>query len=217
MRTSTTFISGVSARQFWRGSFFREYQHRFLSRHGHSLQGSVVEIGAETQYGHHQHFPNADPYVATNLNGDVGVIADATANPFRTGSIDAVVCVSVVEHIRDIESAFAEFSRVLRPGGVLVLAVPFCYPIHDRQDYWRATDQTLLDLLGDHFDPVRVTRLGGKISTVAELLQRPVGRFGRRYLPMKVFGTAFAAAFGWLDQPDDSPLGFGIVAQRRAP
>ena len=49
------------------------------------------------------------------------VQGDANAMPFRDASFDAVICVRVVHHFVDPGRAFAEFARVLRPGGVLVL------------------------------------------------------------------------------------------------
>ena len=179
------------------------------------MQGLVVEIGAEPQYHHERHLPNVDYYLPTNLGGEVGAIVDATNTPFGTASLDGIICVSVIEHIHDVRAVFAEFSRTLRSGGLLLAAVPFCYPIHDVQDHWRPTDQALLEMLGHDFDPIRMTRMGGKISVVSELLQRPEGKYGKRYLPIKVFGGAFAMVFGRFDQPDDSPLGFGVVARRR--
>jgi len=43
--------------------------------------------------------------------------AGAAALPFAGGSFDAVVACLVFEHIRDVDAAIAEVSRVLRPGG----------------------------------------------------------------------------------------------------
>jgi len=44
--------------------------------------------------------------------------------PIRNESVDAVVALDVFEHIEDHAAAFAEASRVLKPGGALVLSVP---------------------------------------------------------------------------------------------
>ncbi len=44
--------------------------------------------------------------------------------PFRTETFDAVVCMSVLEHILPIDSVIHELFRILRPGGVLVIGVP---------------------------------------------------------------------------------------------
>lgn len=210
------FLTGVRAKRFLRHSLFRDYQHHFLAHHGARLTGTVVEIGAEAQYGHQQHFSNASSYLATNISGLCDACVDATSMPFADGAVDSLACLSVVEHIYDIQAAFAEFRRVLRPGGLLVLTVPFAFPIHDRQDFWRPTDQSLDLLLRDGFEPIEITHLGGKISTIVSGLQRPLGKYSKRYLPLKVFGLGFAAAVGRFDQPDGSPLGWGVVAQRRS-
>lgn len=53
------------------------------------------------------------------------VICDVRALPFRTGSLDYVLCHHGLEHIRDAPLFVVhEWLRVLRLGGVLVLAVP---------------------------------------------------------------------------------------------
>jgi SAM-dependent methyltransferase len=51
----------------------------------------------------------------------------ATALPLRPDCVDVIVCSEVLEHIVDDRAAFAEISRVLRPGGALILTVP-CNP-----------------------------------------------------------------------------------------
>lgn len=43
--------------------------------------------------------------------------------PFRDGCFDAVLCALIGEHLDRLEFTFAEFLRVLRPGGRLVFSV----------------------------------------------------------------------------------------------
>ncbi len=50
---------------------------------------------------------------------------DLTALSFADESFDAVVSLEVMEHIPDFQRAFLECARVLRPGGRLLLSVPF--------------------------------------------------------------------------------------------
>ncbi|MBB1060155.1 class I SAM-dependent methyltransferase [Marilutibacter spongiae] len=52
-------------------------------------------------------------------HGDVTALGDAGA------SCDAVLSLDVLEHVPAHEAALREFARVLRPGGVLALTVPF--------------------------------------------------------------------------------------------
>lgn len=49
------------------------------------------------------------------------VQGDAATLPVRTESVDAVLVVDALHHIPDQVGALAEISRVLRPGGVLVV------------------------------------------------------------------------------------------------
>jgi 2-polyprenyl-3-methyl-5-hydroxy-6-metoxy-1,4-benzoquinol methylase len=44
--------------------------------------------------------------------------------PFADGAFDALVCISVLEHLRELEAALTELRRVVRPGGVLVFGTP---------------------------------------------------------------------------------------------
>jgi SAM-dependent methyltransferase len=48
--------------------------------------------------------------------------ADAESLPFAEGSFDLVVGHAVLHHLPDLERAFAEFHRVLQPGGWLLFA-----------------------------------------------------------------------------------------------
>jgi SAM-dependent methyltransferase len=50
------------------------------------------------------------------------VAADAAALPFEDGGFDLVLGHAVLHHLPELERAFAEFIRVLRPGGVLLFA-----------------------------------------------------------------------------------------------
>jgi len=52
--------------------------------------------------------------------------------PYDAASFDVVVCVEGLEHIQNPTNAVAEFSRVLRPGGRLVVTVPNIMNIEER-------------------------------------------------------------------------------------
>jgi SAM-dependent methyltransferase len=53
---------------------------------------------------------------------------DARAMPFADDSFDVVIASEVLEHIPADADAFAEISRVLRPGGVAAVTVPAWLP-----------------------------------------------------------------------------------------
>jgi 2-polyprenyl-3-methyl-5-hydroxy-6-metoxy-1,4-benzoquinol methylase len=71
---------------------------------------------------------------ATGLNIDFHE-GDLAQLPFTDASFDAVVCALVLSHAPDLSPIFNEFSRVLRPGGRLIITDfhPYCLQIG-----WRA-------------------------------------------------------------------------------
>ncbi|MGH3423073.1 MAG: class I SAM-dependent methyltransferase [Nocardioidaceae bacterium] len=75
------------------------------------------------------------------LSPGEGVCASAVALPFADGAFDVVSAFDVVEHCADEAAALAELSRVLKPGGRLLVSVPayrWAWSDHDvRAGHWR--------------------------------------------------------------------------------
>lgn len=69
------------------------------------------------------------------------VSGDAGEMPFADASFDTILCTEVMEHVKDPEKVVAEFARILKPDGVVIITVPFFYPIHDAFDFFRYTNE----------------------------------------------------------------------------
>jgi SAM-dependent methyltransferase len=81
-------------------------------------------------------------------NVNIDVYSPLDDIPFPDGHFDAVICNAVLEHVADPEAVLTEFRRVLRPGGVLYLCVPFMQPEHlDPTDFQRYTSDGLARLV----------------------------------------------------------------------
>lgn len=84
---------------------------------------------------------------------------DLSALTFADASFDLVICNELFEHVRELERAFAEIARVLRPAGRLLATCPLAFGqqasiIKARYD----PDRQAVQLIGDaeyHGDPIR--------------------------------------------------------------
>lgn len=63
-------------------------------------------------------------------NTKLDIISDITAIPLEDNSIDAIMCTEVLEHIPDPIAAIKEFSRLIKPGGYLLITAPFASLTH---------------------------------------------------------------------------------------
>jgi len=111
---------------------------RQLSEGLRSCSGVVLDIGAADRWLRpalraEAHYVALDyPATAVGLYGlNPDVFGDARRLPFADESIDAVACFEVLEHVPDPQAVLSEVARVLVPGGVVNLSMPFLYPVHD--------------------------------------------------------------------------------------
>jgi SAM-dependent methyltransferase len=101
------------------------------------------------------------------------IVADLHALPVDDASFDAVVCTEVLEHVAEPARVLDELHRVLRPGGRLLVTVPFVGELHEEpHDHYRYTSHGLRGLLARAgFADVEVEPLTGWYSTIAHVLR----------------------------------------------
>lgn len=109
----------------------------------YALQGKMLDLGCGSR-------PYFDLYrnlfghcVAADYErrGPLSIQLDATTLPFRDACFDVVLMTEVIEHIPEANNAFSEITRVLKPGGLLLITWPFNYLMHEiPSDYNRFTE-----------------------------------------------------------------------------
>lgn len=94
----------------------------------------MLDIGAGgghyRQYFGKQHYLAIDRGYEQQGSAGLDVTGDIRKMPFVTGSIDAAICVEVIEHVFETSSFLDEVARVMAPGAPLLLTSPLCYGEH---------------------------------------------------------------------------------------
>lgn len=112
-----------------------------------TAQGLVLDVGCADRWVE-EHLPAGCRYIgldypATGLilyGARPDILADAARLPLADESVDTILLLDVMEHLRFPQPALMESARVLRSGARLLVSVPFLYPIHVApHDYQRTT------------------------------------------------------------------------------
>ena len=80
----------------------------------------------------------------------VDVVCLATDLKFENDSFDSILCTQVLEHVYDHHTMMKEVFRVLKPGGHIMLTVPFVWELHEEpHDFFRFTPHALSALFNE--------------------------------------------------------------------
>lgn len=117
------------------------------------LGGRLLDVGCGTKP--YQSLFNVDAYVgldidsdATRKRGIADYLYEGRHFPFPDASFDSILCNQVLEHVFNPDEFLGEVMRVLKPGGKLLLTIPFVWDEHEQpHDYARYSSFGLRVLL----------------------------------------------------------------------
>lgn len=142
--------------------------NRVLKRWCASLTGNVLSVGSGSDQDgqgntYRQYFQRSTSYTTSEVD-DAGcdLRLDVRSMPeIPDGAYDVIYCSGVLEHVDDVGAAMRELGRVLKPGGVLLLGLPFRQAIHHAPtDYLRFTEYGVRLLLAQ-FDIEEIVAIDG--------------------------------------------------------
>lgn len=109
-----------------------------------------------------------------NLDGypyeGVLIVALGENLPFIDNSIDAIICDYVLEHVKNPKVIVDEICRVLKPGGLVYVGLPFIISYHSAPgDYFRWTKNGIQELL-KNFQEIELKSAYGPTSAMTNIL-----------------------------------------------
>lgn len=137
-------------------------------------------------------------------NSRAGIIADGHDLPLADGSIGAVVCQAVLEHVLDSERVVEEIFRVLRPGGRLLAEIPFMQSTHGFPYDFRRFTMAGQRVLFRGFDCASIGVAVGTGSAAASMLRdfllSVVPQRERFRVPMRALAAAASSWWKYFDR-----------------
>lgn len=140
------------------------------------LQGSLLDVGCGSKP--YRSLLDVTEYVGLDIDSEAsrrrGVADyyyDGNIFPFASSSFDVALCNQVLEHVFNPSHFLLEINRVIKPGGRILLTVPFVWDEHEQPfDYARYSSfglQALLEKSG--FKILQHKKLGADASVLFQL------------------------------------------------
>jgi SAM-dependent methyltransferase len=134
----------------------------------------IYDIGSKSATGNYfGAYPEDSKIISVDIMEGPGVdlVADAhDLHMVADNSVDVVTSVSVMEHVRNPWKVVDEIYRILKPGGIICIDVPFIFPYHaDPDDFYRFSNRGILNLC-EKFECLQNGFSRGPASTMHHLL-----------------------------------------------
>jgi SAM-dependent methyltransferase len=218
------------------GSGWRQANWRFLEAVIAALPANAVIMDFGAGHGDFSQILNNRTAIALDVfpYDEIDIVCDMQkVVPFKKSSFDAIVLMNVLEHVQQPERLVKTLTGLLRPGGSLIVTVPFLLKLHQLPyDFYRYSHEQLMNI--GRSAGIETTRLEGyydPISLVKEsiLNVRLYALPGMPFIPRKLgrlvleLATWFITILGTLigkghvANPDVEksvyPVGYHVVYQ----
>ena len=173
------------------------------------LKGTILDVGCgQMPYRSELTAPKGSAIRYIGLDFEVNPIHDNQPDivwkdgriPLDEATVDSAILTEVLEHCPDPDSILAEVFRVIKPGGILFLTVPYLWPLHEVPfDNYRYTPFALrrhLEKAG--FDEVTLEASGGWDASLATMLGLWVRRSGLGRIARALLSIGLLPVYKWL-------------------
>lgn len=173
--------------------------------------GKTLVLGA----GHDPYRPflrNAGEIITNDIDSslsDIDIVSSAEDLPLSCSSLDSVVAIEVFEHVKNIDACISECTRLLKPGGILYITMPFMFHIHgDPNDYRRLTIPGIKLLLDTNFKVSKCNYYGNIFHVLLDTLSSG-------YKIMRLIRPVFQIASLLQFKSNKFPSGVTVIAVKK--
>lgn len=181
----------------------------FFFKNSSLIRGRVVDIGGKKRNKRGLFdvgkFASEITYVNIDTSTEPDIVSDATNIPLPNASFDTAIIAELLEHVPEPLKVLKEANRLLKPGGTVLVTVPFNVGIHgDPSDFGRYTE-TMLERMAKEagFKEIKIERQGTIFAVAGLMLQHLFMSKGVSWRPIQIPLVKFLM---WLDTKTTSPL-----------
>lgn len=130
---------------------------RGIKKYRFYMKGKLLDFGCGSKP--YKHIFEVAEYIGTDIevsghshkNEYIDVYYDGNTLPFAENTFDSILCSEVFEHLFNLEVMLDELYRVLKPGGFMLITVPFVWDEHEiPYDFGRYSSFGLTYLVEKH-------------------------------------------------------------------
>lgn len=153
----------------------RTYIWGFLEKNSKVIAGECLEFhdGYYTRAHGGNRVSHLDILHLSAGNPQANLVGDICGqNEIPSDKYDCIICSHVLQSVKDLRKGIFTLYRILKPGGVLLLAVPLLSMSgSEYKELWMITPTGLEELLSEHFSKERfeITAYGNSLVAALEL------------------------------------------------
>ncbi|MDR0743228.1 MAG: class I SAM-dependent methyltransferase [Tannerella sp.] len=158
--------------------FFRLHLAKAMKKYASELNGRLLDFGCGSKP-YKYLFKHVREYVGIDVeneghshqNENVDIYYDGENLPFNDETFDSILSNEVLEHVPNINGSLAELNRILKPGGKILITVPFvCFEHELPYDFRRFTVNGLIHALNEYgFEIIVAEKTGSYFEVIVQL------------------------------------------------
>lgn len=147
---------------------------RYIAKKHDKKGKKLIDIGAGNCP--YQNYFSKLKYTSQDIKQNkvkIDIISSAVSIPVKNKSFDYILCIQVLEHLKEPHLVFKEFYRILKKGGSLFLTTHMAFEEHMQpNDYYRFTRYGLKHLAKTSgFKVKKIKAQGGRFIVLAREIQ----------------------------------------------